>query len=371
MDRRVEEMRRNPSVERLLQELEAYKRDKAALEESARRYSTLVENTLTGIYIHNGERLTFCNERFAQIFGFEREAMEQIDPDEMFSCASSAQTLLTGMESEEVVEGVRCDGKKLWLKISRARVECSGKSLVLGNVIDISEQITSNQRLKESEHELHLLSARLITAQETERKRIASELHDGLGQQLSAIKFAVEHVYRTTDVEIAPEQARRLSQIIETIRGTIEEVRRVAMDLHPSILDDLGLIATIGWFCREFRVLFPHIDVQRKILVAEEDIPDEIKVVIFRIIQEAFHNITKHAAADRINLDLMMHNNALRLMIRDNGRGIASPERVLHNGGFGLKSMRERADLTHGDFRLDSVAGQGTLISVRWPHTLN
>ncbi len=371
MDGRVEEMRRAPSVKQLMQELEDYKRAKAALEESERRYSTLVENTLTGIYIHDGKRLIFCNERFARIFGFERNAMEQVDPDEMFSSCRAAQTLLNGMESVEVVEAARCDGGKLWLKVSRARLECSGKSMVLGNVIDISEQIAINERLKESERELHLLSARLITAQETERKRIANELHDGLGQRLSAIKFSVEHVYRTIDAEIEPEQARRLAQIVETIRGTIEEVRRVAMDLRPSTLDDLGLIATIGWFCREFAILFPHIDVQRNILAGEEDFPDEIKVVIFRIIQEAFHNIAKHAAADRIDIELLMHNHALRLLIRDNGRGIASPEQVLHHGGFGLKSMRERAELTHGEFVISSVPGHGTLISVRWPHTLN
>lgn len=371
MDGRVGDMRRGPPVERLMQELEACKQAKRVLEESARRYAILVENTLTGIYIHDGHRLIFCNERFAKIFGFERSAMEQVDAEEMFASGRPAQTLLTGMESEEVVKGARRDGRKIWLKISRAKLECDGRSMVLGNVIDISEQIATNERLKESERELHQLSARLITAQETERKRIASELHDGLGQRLSAIKFAVEQVYRATDAEIEPEQVRRLTQIVETIRDTIEEVRRVAMDLRPSILDDLGLIATIGWFCREFGHLFPHIDVHRNILVDEEAITDEIKVVIFRIIQEAFHNITKHAAADRIELDLLAHNGALRLMIRDNGRGIASPEQALHKHGFGLKSMRERAELTHGDFRISSVPEHGTLISVRWPHTLN
>lgn len=359
------------TVELLMKEIEAHQRDKAALAESERRYTTLVENTLTGIYLHDGERLVFCNERFARIFGFERAAMEQVKIDEMFATHHAVETLLSGIDKEEVVEGVRHDGGKLWLKVSRARLECEGRSMVLGNVIDISEQMLVSERLKSSERELHLLSARLIAAQETERKRIANELHDGLGQRLSAIKFAVENVYRSIDVEIEPEQARRLAQVVETIRDSIEEVRRVSMDLRPSILDDLGLIATIGWFCREFGLLFPHIDVHRNILATEEEIADEIKVVIFRIIQEAFHNITKHAAADRIDLDLLIHNSALRLMIRDNGRGIASPEISLHSPGLGLKSMRERAELTHGEFRVDSVAGRGTMISVRWPHTMN
>lgn len=356
-------------VELLQQQIEAHKRDKEALEQSELRYTTLVENTLTGIYIHDGRKMIFCNERFAQIFGFDRDCLESMNTDEQMMDGRSVETLLSGVAQDELVEGRTCDGKMIWLKVSRARIVQNSQNMVIGNVIDITEQVTSNKRLSESREELHTLSALLMAAQESERKRIANELHDGLGQRLSAIKFAVENVWRTTDAETFPEQASQLGAIVESIRDSIEEVRRVSMDLRPTILDDLGLIATIGWFCREFTLLFPNIGVHRNISVGESDIPDEVKVVIFRIIQEAFHNITKHAQADQIELELLSHGNTLYLIIRDNGCGISQLDRSPCAKGLGLKSMRERAELSHGNFRIDSAAGRGTVISVQWQRT--
>lgn len=358
------------TVDLLKKQIEEHKCAREALELSELRYTTLVENTLAGIYIHDGRKMIYCNERFAHIFGIDRGCMENMNTDELFADGRSFERLLSDVTQEELVEGMTCDGRRIWLKVSRTSMSYDRQTIVIGNVIDITEQITTNERLKESELELHALSAQLMAAQESERKRIANELHDGLGQRLSAIKFAVENLWRTTDKEALPEQSHRLSAIVESIRDSIEEVRRVSMDLRPSMLDDLGLVATIGWFCREFGGLFPNIGVHRNITADEADIPDEIKVVIFRIIQEAFHNITKHAQADQIEIELSSNKNKLRLMIRDNGKGIASIDHSPCAKGLGLKSMRERAELSHGEFRLDSVAGHGTTISVQWPNTL-
>lgn len=355
----------------LNKQIAEHKQDKLALEHSEMRYTALVENTLTGIYIHDGRKMIYCNDRFAQIFGFDRDCLESMDTDEMFAGGRSIESLLSEMSQEALVKGKTCTGRQIWLKLSRARITCSGQSMVIGNVIDVTEQIETQERLMASELELHTLSAQLMAAQESERKRIANELHDGLGQRLSAIKFAVENVWRTTDKEMFPEQARRLADVVETIRDSIEEVRRVSMDLRPSILDDLGLIATIGWFCREFGQLFPNIGIHHSVSAAETDIPDEVKVVIFRIMQEAFHNIARHAQADQVELELLCYNNNLHLLIRDNGRGISSIDHSPCAKGLGLKSMRERAELTHGEFRVDSVPGRGTTIFVQWPRTIN
>ena len=355
------------TVELLKKQIAEHQRDMESLEQSEMRYTTLVENTLTGIYIHDGHRMVFCNERFAQIFGVDRDTMENMNTDYQFAGGRSVEALLNDLQQEELIEGKNPEGDRIWLKLSRDRMVYNGHNLVVGNVIDITEQITTNERLRHSEQELHALSAQLMATQEQERKRIANELHDGLGQRLSAIKFAVENVWRSTDKEAYPEQARRLAAIVESIRDSIEEVRRVSMDLRPSILDDLGLIATVGWFCREFGMLFPTISVQRTISAGEDDIPDEVKVVIFRIMQEAFHNITKHAQADQIELTLVNDNNSLQLKISDNGCGISCIDSSPCAKGLGLRSMRERAEQSHGEFRIESVSGQGTMISVEWP----
>lgn len=356
------------AAEQLKRYEEDQQRDKEALEQLERRYTALVENTLTGIFVHDGRKLVFCNERFAQIFGFDRDCIDDVDTDRLFSDGRTIEAMLTAKEHDDLVEGETCQGGRVWLKVSRARTECQGREMVIGNVIDVTEQTMMNEQLLASKMELHTLSAQLMAAQESERKRIANELHDGLGQRLSAIKFAVENVWRTTDREMFSAQSTRLGAIIEAIRDSIEEVRRVSMDLRPTILDDLGLLATIGWFCREFGLVFPEIGVHRNITVREAEIPDEVKVVIFRIIQEAFHNISRHAQADLVELELSLCDGILQLQIRDNGHGIATIDRSPCAKGLGLKSMRERAELSRGEFKIDSAPGLGTTVSVQWPH---
>ena len=139
------------------------------------------------------------------------------------------------------------------------------------------------------------------------------------------------------------------------------------MDLRPSILDDLGLMATINWFCREFGTMFPWIEVVKEVDILEKDIREELKVVIFRIMQEAFHNITKHASATRVEIALRLERDELRLRIYDNGSGFVMNADVVNGPSLGLKSMRERAELMGGQFDIQSARGAGTRIIVSWP----
>lgn len=353
------------AIEMLKRKIEMNDRDRAALEASEQRYTMLVENTLTGIYMREGKRMTFCNERFARIFGYRQEEMCGMDLS-FLSVAQPDEELEHDMSREEVIEVVTRDGEKKWLKLSRARFDNGGVSYVLGNVIDITEQVDVQERLKASERELRALSSQLIAAQENERKRIANELHDGIGQRLSAIKFTVEDVLRgEADLGHAA-QAERLGSIVERIRDSIEEVRRVSMDLRPSILDDLGLVATLGWFCREFGQVYQGIRISKDVSVAEADIPELLKVVIFRITQEALHNIAKHAGASNVSLGLTQQDEGLELSIQDDGKGFDYAQTAAVGAGLGLKSMRERAELTGGSFSVDSHPRRGTAISVLW-----
>jgi signal transduction histidine kinase len=141
------------------------------------------------------------------------------------------------------------------------------------------------------------------------------------------------------------------------------------MDLRPSILDDLGLMQTIGWLCRQFQSIYSAIDVECVIGVQEGDVPEPLKIVVFRIMQEALNNIAKYSKADRVALSLRKRDNILELVIRDNGVGFdleAACRGRIGNGGMGLTSMRERAEFSGGVFRIDSAVGRGTLIRVSW-----
>jgi PAS domain S-box-containing protein len=236
---------------------------------------------------------------------------------------------------------------------------------------DITERKQNEKGLKESEHLLRLLSSQVLMAQEKERKRISQELHDGIGQYLSAIKYRVEHLILTQSAEKGPPGEKpTLEKVIPVIQGAIEEIRRICMDLRPSTLDDLGILATISWFCREFQATYSGVLIKQKIQVEERQIPALLKIVIFRIIQEALNNIGKHSKAGQISLNLTREGRHLHLNIRDNGGGFDLKKAYSSDNssrGMGLAGMKERAELSGGTLTIHSQPGKGTRIQAVWP----
>ncbi len=220
----------------------------------------------------------------------------------------------------------------------------------------------------QSEQQLRDFSSRLLAAQEKERKRIAHELHDSIGGTLSAIKFGIENTLAQMREgrAVTPEDLERL---VRSTQHAIDESRRIYMGLRPSILDDLGLIATITWFLRQFEDSCKGIRVQKSVELQQEEIPGELETVLFRVIQEAFHNIAKHSRADRAFLSLRKENNRISLSIRDSGIGFAPGNLSLgatERGGLGLESMRERVESSGGALSIRSIPGKGTTIHAVW-----
>lgn len=225
------------------------------------------------------------------------------------------------------------------------------------------------QALHESQEELRRLSGLLVSIQEDVRRRIALDLHDGLGQSLSLIKLSIEKCARLLAAGATKEAGETLRQLVPRVDEALVEVRRVSTELRPLILDDLGILPTLSWFFREFEAVCGGIVVERTFNVAELDVPVQLHITLYRILQEAVHNIVKHAAADRVWVRLDRIDDTLHLRIEDNGRGfdsdrIARPE--LRARGMGLISMKERASLSGGTYRLHSAPGRGTCICVSW-----
>ncbi|MCW8831167.1 MAG: sensor histidine kinase, partial [Gammaproteobacteria bacterium] len=232
--------------------------------------------------------------------------------------------------------------------------------------------------LKESQQCRQNLLHDLFTAQETERKRIARELHDSIGQSLSATKFRVEELVINKQNSFGDIEYRKLNELVDTIKQTINEVRHIAMDLRPAILDDIGILATLNWFCREFENTYTGITVKQHLNVDESEISEDKKVVIFRIAQEAMNNVAKHASATNIELKLTNDDTGIKMVISDNGCGfdmdLSKAKNINNSGedvkpprcGFGLNSMRERAESTNGEFLIESTPGNGTSVIVLW-----
>jgi PAS domain S-box-containing protein len=226
------------------------------------------------------------------------------------------------------------------------------------------------QAQRRSEERLRFLSSELLSAQETERGRIARELHDGVGQSLGSLKVRVEAILKQASRDEGRVNLHLMENLIPVVRGAMEEVRNISMGLRPSIIDSLGLVATVSWFCREFEASHPGIGIEQEIEVTEEEIPERLKIVIYRILQEAFNNSARHSKADRLRVSLRREDGRLSLLVRDNGRGfetaILSPPQP-GGGGFGLVSMRERAELSGGSFSVESRPDTGTTVQASWP----
>jgi len=224
------------------------------------------------------------------------------------------------------------------------------------------------RRVVERTQELRHLSSKLLKTQEEERKRIAGELHDSIGASLGAIKFKIENAIEQMEEGIATPGS--LKDLIPTVQQAIEESRRIMADLRPSMLDDLGILPTINWYCREFQKTYSHIHIEKQIDIEEDNVPASLKTVIYRILQEALNNVAKHSKADLTHLSLMKTESRIELIIQDNGQGfdvknILSVES--YRRGLGLGSMKERTELSGGSFSIESIKGKGTVIRASWP----
>ncbi len=234
----------------------------------------------------------------------------------------------------------------------------------------IDRRARAELALSESRRELRRLSGLLCSMQEDERRRIARDLHDGLGQSLNLIKMSLENTVRIAPAESNATVVESLLQVIPRIKDALSEVRRVAKELRPPMLDDLGILPTLGWLLRDYETTCVQIRIEKVFAIEESDVPDRLKITLFRIIQEAINNIVKHAGANRVRIQLERHEDVLHLLIEDNGCGF-DPAKVVctdaHGRGLGLLSMKERAAFSGGVYRLESTSGQGTRIRATWP----
>jgi signal transduction histidine kinase len=223
------------------------------------------------------------------------------------------------------------------------------------------------ERLRASEALSRRLSIDLLSVQEAERKRIAGELHDGVGQALAAAKFAVENGLQHMSKGNVPEAEATLARVVSILRTVSEETRRIQNDLQPRMLEDLGVVETLNWFCQEYQKTYTGIRIESSFAIREEEVPPELKATVFRIVQEAFNNIAKHSKADRVRLSFERGRQGLALTIRDNGRGFSPEEPGCRKHGMGLANMKGRAELSGGTFTIKSEPGKGTSLFFDWP----
>jgi len=227
---------------------------------------------------------------------------------------------------------------------------------------EVAERQQAQRRLEESQTQLRQLSAHLQAAREEERTRIAREIHDELGQALTALKMDLSGLQRSLDRQtpVIQEKLMSMSQVIDT---TVQSVRRIATELRPGMLDDLGLAAAIEWQLSEFQSR-TGIECKLTSNLEESALGAEARTALFRIFQETLTNVARHANATSVLAKLEEGPDYVTLQVQDNGRGITESD-ITRSRSFGLLGIRERVHLLNGELSIHGVPGQGTTIIVR------
>lgn len=267
----------------------------------------------------------------------------------------------------DVNELVRDNSRMLLIFLVGAEVMLALLYAVLVLVVRRARNVieAQQQTIQERTSELETLSRRLMKSEELQKKKIATDLHEGLAQTLSAIKANVESSRQRIGAD--DENTKSLESIVPVIQSAIQEVRSIATELRPSSLDDLGLIPTLNWFCREFTRLHPEMQIEREIELLEEEIPAALKIVIFRIIEMTLENIAQYSQTDRVGLVLRLDDGAVTLEISD-----APSEPSLHpsltpDPQLRFAEMRERTTLSYGVFSVTREQAGGVMLHAAWP----
>jgi len=267
------------------------------------------------------------------------------------------------MGHARVVMGLRRDGEEFPIEASISQVVEGGQRFYTVILRDVTARVRSEEALLRSKDEIQSLALAASTAREQEKSRIARELHDELGQQLTALKIDVGWL-RANLGEPPAAVAAKLGAMQSLLDSTVASARRISSDLRPLMLDDLGLTAAAEWQVQNFTA---RSGVRCDLAVGSGlELADPYATTVFRVLQECLTNVAKHAGASHVRVTLERDAEGVTLTVADDGRGFDSGAPAAA-GSFGLIGLRERAYLVSGEVAIESSPGKGTRVSLRLP----
>ena len=362
--------------EELKTQITERKRAEEALQKSQEKHRLLIETMNEGLaVIDENSMWTYVNDRFCEMLGYPRDKIighavtDFLDEENRKIFKEQKENRRKGGSGSYEMSYLRKDGQRIFAIISpRPIFDADGRFMGSFAVItDITERKRAEESLRQSEKQLRSLSSELLTAQEAERRRISEELHDELGQALTAIKLQVSSIGKKLKKD---EEAIRkeCGDTLKYIDQTIENVRRLSRELSPFILKDLGLPLALRWLANEFGKHY-HVEVSMDIKETDDLLPQESQLAVYRIFQETLTNIGKHAQATQMSIATKQENGSFSFMVEDNGKGFDMGRLLMKNSvkGMGLTTMKERVRILGGSLNMWSQEGKGTQITFQIP----
>ena len=344
-------------------------RDELGLRE--RRFRALIEESSDVVALVDRDGIfTYVSPSVVKVLGYSPDemigmnAIELVHPLDLDSIRQLFEDLL-GDSSKTASSEIRYrekNGSYRWIEgIGKNLIDDPSVGAIVVNCRDITDRKVADEMLRE-------LPIRIINAQESERRRVARDLHDSVNQILSSVKFRMESIEERTQ-----RRDKALKDVVASAKDSLEkamhEVRRISQNLRPSELDDLGVVPAVRSMCEEFAEV-TKIDVDLKFVRFPKELSPEIEVTMYRIIQEALSNVAKHSAATRMVIRCEGDHSRVKLLIKDNGKGAdghdltGSPSK---SSGMGMLNMKERAAFVGGTVSVHSTPKKGMEISVLLP----
>jgi len=353
------------------------RRAEQELRDSEARFRALVEHTGLAMTITNAEgSILDCNDVFLQRLGYTRAEALGMRVTDMYANPEDreriiSRTLSDGYVRDVEVEFKRKDGSRVYVSLTSALVSQQGGLVIVSQALDITarkateqELLRSREELQRSAEQLQELAIYLEDAREKERTGIARELHDQLGQALTALTMDLDGVRRAATAG-EPVPADRLDRMATLLNDTVNDVRRISSDLRPGILDDAGLVAAIEWQLDRFRER-SDIDCTLEAHSDDAGIDRARSTALFRVFQELLTNVARHAGATQVRVDFECDSSACSLSVSDDGRGITD-EQASSTASLGIIGVRERLRPLGGDIQFLRRRPKGTTARVTVP----
>jgi PAS domain S-box-containing protein len=360
----------------IVKEISKRKKSEIELRESESKYKMLFNNANDAVFVTQLSKeksygdFIEVNEIACTRLGYTKEEFLQLSPSAIVSQKNindfnlnTERLLKEGHVIYDLVHRAK-DKKLIPVEINSHLFIYNEKPTILSIARDITERKQAEEKLRRTSKLLRELATHLQSVREEERTMIAQEIHDELGQVLTALKIQVSLLANKLNNDQEPLK-KKINSLLDMIDASVESVQKISSKLRPGILDELGLIAAIEWQTEEFEKLT---NIKCSLVLPKEEVilEKDKSTAIFRIFQEALTNIARHSQSNKAQISLLNHQSNIYLEIQDNGKGI-SQDQIKDFKSLGIHGMKERAMVFGGQVNIEGIAGKGTIVKVEIP----